>query len=260
MSIANARTILGFDLDTILTIEIITKRYRELMKQYHPDKHADSSEVELKEYTQKSIDINNAYDYLKQNIDRVNSTAKTKKQSNNDDVVFFLKKAKAISMLKSYFVNSKDSKLKRDVSNLYNKCNIENAKNDIELKRSIDMFIKFLGITYKNEETRYRMSNKIPNSFKFNLDYDVDVDTFLDCLDIMLSSRKQFIDDNLDRIILDSFVDEEYSSNTSFLKFRDSYKSMLFNANLTSEEEKSIFKAFRAKSKEISEYYEKNIK
>ena len=40
MSIANARIILGFDLDTILTIEMITKRYRELIKQYHPDKHA----------------------------------------------------------------------------------------------------------------------------------------------------------------------------------------------------------------------------
>ena len=53
MSIANARIILGFDLDTILTIEMITKRYRELIKQYHPDKHASSSEIELKERTKE---------------------------------------------------------------------------------------------------------------------------------------------------------------------------------------------------------------
>ncbi len=259
MSIANARTILGFDLDTILTIEIITKRYRELMKQYHPDRHADSSEAELKDYTQKSIDINNAYVYLKQNIDRVNTT-KTKQQSNNDDVVFFLRKAKATSMLKSYFINSKDSKLKRDVSNLYNRCNIENATNNVELKKSVDMFLSFISLLYKNEETRYRIINKIPASFKYEIDYNTDVDSFLRRLYGMVNVRKQYIDSSLDRITLDSFIDDEYSSTTSFLEFRKSYMNMLFNANLTSEEEKTIFKTFRVKSKEISDYYEKNRK
>lgn len=260
MSIANARTILGFDLDTILTIEIITKRYRELMKEYHPDRHFNSSENELKEYTQKSIDINNAYDYLKQNIDRVNSTSKSKKYDVDDDIVFFLNKAKAMSSLRKYFENASESKLKNNVVNLYKKCNIENATNNIELKKSVDMFLSFISVLYKNEETRYRIINKIPASFKYEIDYNTDVDSFLRRLYGMVNVRKQYIDSSLDRIISNNMYDEEYSFTKSFLELRSSYINRLNNATLTSEEEKEIFRTFKIKVKEISDYFEKNRK
>lgn len=260
MSIANARTILGFDLDTILTIEIITKRYRELMKEYHPDRHFNSSENELKEYTQKSIDINNAYDYLKQNIDRVNSTSKSKKYDVDDDIVFFLNKAKAMSSLRKYFENASESKLKNNVVNLYKKCNIENATNNVELKKSVDMFLSFISVLYKNEETRYRIINKIPASFKYEIDYNTDVDSFLRRLYGMVNVRKQYIDSSLDRIISNNMYDEEYSFTKSFLELRSSYINRLNNATLTSEEEKEIFRTFKIKVKEISDYFEKNRK
>lgn len=260
MSIANARTILGFDLDTILTIEIITKRYRELMKEYHPDRHFNSSENELKEYTQKSIDINNAYDYLKQNIDRVNSTSKSKKYDVDDDIVFFLNKAKAMSSLRKYFENASESKLKNNVVNLYKKCNIENATNNVELKKSVDMFLSFISVLYKNEETRYRIINKIPASFKYEIDYNTDVDSFLRRLYGMVNVRKQYIDSSLDRIISNNMYDEEYSFTKSFLELRSSYINRLNNATLTNEEEKEIFRTFKIKVKEISDYFEKNRK
>lgn len=260
MSIANARTILGFDLDTILTIEIITKRYRKLMKEYHPDRHFNSSENELKEYTQKSIDINNAYDYLKQNIDRVNSTSKSKKYDVDDDIVFFLNKAKAMSSLRKYFENASESKLKNNVVNLYKKCNIENATNNVELKKSVDMFLSFISVLYKNEETRYRIINKIPASFKYEIDYNTDVDSFLRRLYGMVNVRKQYIDSSLDRIISNNMYDEEYSFTKSFLELRSSYINRLNNATLTSEEEKEIFRTFKIKVKEISDYFEKNRK
>lgn len=260
MSIANARTILGFDLDTILTIEIITKRYRELMKEYHPDRHFNSSENELKEYTQRSIDINNAYDYLKQNIDRVNSTSKSKKYDVDDDIVFFLNKAKAMSSLRKYFENASESKLKNNVVNLYKKCNIENATNNVELKKSVDMFLSFISVLYKNEETRYRIINKIPASFKYEIDYNTDVDSFLRRLYGMVNVRKQYIDSSLDRIISNNMYDEEYSFTKSFLELRSSYINRLNNATLTSEEEKEIFRTFKIKVKEISDYFEKNRK
>lgn len=260
MSIANARTILGFDLDTILTIEIITKRYRELMKEYHPDRHFNSSENELKEYTQKSIDINNAYDYLKQNIGRVNSTSKSKKYDVDDDIVFFLNKAKAMSSLRKYFENASESKLKNNVVNLYKKCNIENATNNVELKKSVDMFLSFISVLYKNEETRYRIINKIPASFKYEIDYNTDVDSFLRRLYGMVNVRKQYIDSSLDRIISNNMYDEEYSFTKSFLELRSSYINRLNNATLTSEEEKEIFRTFKIKVKEISDYFEKNRK
>ena len=260
MSIANARTILGFDLDTILTIEIITKRYRELMKEYHPDRHFNSSENELKEYTQKSIDINNAYDYLKQNIDRVNSTSKSKKYDVDDDIVFFLNKAKAMSSLRKYFENASESKIKNNVVNLYKKCNIENATNNVELKKSVDMFLSFISVLYKNEETRYRIINKIPASFKYEIDYNTDVDSFLRRLYGMVNVRKQYIDSSLDGIISNNMYDEEYSFTKSFLELRSSYINRLNNATLTSEEEKEIFRTFKIKVKEISDYFEKNRK
>ena len=238
MSIANARIILGFDLDTILTIEMITKRYRELIKQYHPDKHASSSEIELKEYNQKTIDINNAYDYLKQHIDRVNKTTKSNDFDMGDDVIFFMNKARAMSNLRKYFESASDSKLKNDVVNLYNKCNIENATNNEELRRALDMFYGLITVTYRNEETRYRLANKIPNSFKYELDYNTDVDTFLTRLNGMKKARNVYINNALDKIVSNNLCDEDYSFSKSFLELREYYKSILESSNLTSEEER----------------------
>ena len=259
MSIANARTILGFDLDTILTIEMITKRYRELMKQYHPDKHVGSSETELKECTQKTIDINNAYDYLKQNIDRINNV------NNNDfdmgdDVIFFMNKARAMSSLRKYFEGASESKLKSDVVNLYNKCDIENATNSEELRKALDMFYGLITVTYRNEETRYRLANKIPNSFKYELDYNTDVETFLTRLNGMSKARSEYINSTLDRIVSNNLYDKDYSFSKSFLELRESCKSRLESSNLTSEEEREIFRTFKTKVKEISNYFEKHKK
>lgn len=260
MSIANARIILGFDLDTILTIEIITKRYRELIKQYHPDKHASSSEIELKEYNQKTIDINNAYDYLKQHIDRVNKTTKSNDFDMGDDVIFFMNKARAMSNLRKYFESASDSKLKNDVVNLYNKCNIENATNNEELRRALDMFYGLITVTYRNEETRYRLANKIPNSFKYELDYNTDVDTFLTRLNGMKKARNVYINNALDKIVSNNLCDEDYSFSKSFLELREYYKSILESSNLTSEEEREIFRTFKTKVKGISNYFEKHRK
>lgn len=260
MSIANARIILGFDLDTILTIEMITKRYRELIKQYHPDKHASSSEIELKEYNQKTIDINNAYDYLKQHIDRVNKTTKSNDFDMGDDVIFFMNKASAMSNLRKYFESASDSKLKNDVVNLYNKCNIENATNNEELRRALDMFYGLITVTYRNEETRYRLANKIPNSFKYELDYNTDVDTFLTRLNGMKKARNVYINNALDKIVSNNLCDEDYSFSKSFLELREYYKSILENSNLTSEEEREIFRTFKTKVKGISNYFEKHRK
>lgn len=260
MSIANARIILGFDLDTILTIEMITKRYRELIKQYHPDKHASSSETELKEYNQKTIDINNAYDYLKQHIDRVNKTTKSNDFDMGDDVIFFMNKARAMSNLRKYFESASDSKLKNDVVNLYNKCNIENATNNEELRRALDMFYGLITVTYRNEETRYRLANKIPNSFKYELDYNTDVDTFLTRLNGMKKARNVYINNALDKIVSNNLYDEDYSFSNSFLELREYYKSILESSNLTSEEEREIFRTFKTKVKGISNYFEKHRK
>lgn len=260
MSIANARTILGFDLDTILTIEAITKRYRELMKQYHPDRHFNSSEKELREYTQRSIDINNAYDYLKQNIDRVNCTTNSKTYDVGDDIIFFMNKARAISNLRRFFENSGESRLKNEVINLYNKCNIQNATNNNELKNACDTFISLLFVTYGNEESRYRIANKIPRSFKYEINYNVDVDTFLRRLNGMANVREQYINDTLDRIVTNNLYDENYSFSDSFAKFRNSYVKMLYNPSLTMEEENNIFRQFELKVRGISECFEKNRK
>lgn len=260
MSIANARIILGFDLDTILTIEMITKRYRELIKKYHPDKHASSSEIELKEYNQKTIDINNAYDYLKQHIDKVNKTTKSNDFDMGDDVIFFMNKARAMSNLRKYFESASDSKLKNDVVNLYNKCNIENATNNEELRRALDMFYGLITVTYRNEETRYRLANKIPNSFKYELDYNTDVDTFLTRLNGMKKARNVYIDNALDKIVSNNLYDEDYSFSNSFLELREYYKSILESSNLTSEEEREIFRTFKTKVKGISNYFEKHRK
>ena len=165
-----------------------------------------------------------------------------------------------MSSLRKYFENASESKLKNNVVNLYKKCNIENATNNVELKKSVDMFLSFISVLYKNEETRYRIINKIPASFKYEIDYNTDVDSFLRRLYGMVNVRKQYIDSSLDRIISNNMYDEEYSFTKSFLELRSSYINRLNNATLTSEEEKEIFRTFKIKVKEISDYFEKNRK
>ncbi len=54
-----------FNLQGKITKEDIRRRYRELMKRYHPDKLTGATEAEIKEAEEKVKKINEAYEYFK---------------------------------------------------------------------------------------------------------------------------------------------------------------------------------------------------
>lgn len=258
MSITNARQILGFDLNTILTLEAITKRYRQLVKEFHPDKHPGCSDVELQHYHQKTIDINNAYDYLKVNISRVNDCVNSKKDPFDDfqTIFFYSRRSKADQQARSIFENAKDSKLKQEINNLYNKVNINNAQNDSALSKACDEFARGVTLIYHNYETRFRMERGIPNSFKFDVKYQFDVDTFLNSLEKMVIERKKELVNKIEDIFDAALIDESIKSSKSFNAFVNEYYKLLWNSRITESEEQRIFDEINTKVIRMVDYFE----
>ena len=77
ISLSQALSIFG--LSNNYTEEDLKKKYRELMKENHPDYHMNASQEEYEQYNRKTQDINEAYEVLKRNLNR--STNRTN-QSN----------------------------------------------------------------------------------------------------------------------------------------------------------------------------------
>lgn len=258
MSIENARQILGFDLDTILTIEAITKRYRQLIKEFHPDKHPGCSDFELQHYHQKTIAINNAYDYLKVNISRVNDCVSSKKDPFDDfqTIFFYSKRSKFDQKVRAIFENAKDSKLKQEIINLYSRVNINNAKNEMELSKALDNFAKGVTLIYRNYETRFRIERGIPNSFKFDIEYQCDVDTFLNSLEEMFKERKRKLVDKIEDIFDASLIDESIKNTKAFNTFINNYYELLWNSRITLSEEQRVFDEINTKVIRIAAYFE----
>jgi len=65
--------LLGIDSDTELTIDIVKKSYRNLLKKYHPDLHKNDME-----YTEKIIAINDAYQRLLKRLGEVSGKKQKK--------------------------------------------------------------------------------------------------------------------------------------------------------------------------------------
>lgn len=262
MSITNARQILGFDLDTILTLEAITKRYRQLIKEFHPDKHPGCSDIELQHYHQKTIDINNAYDYLKVNISRVNDCVNSKKDPFDDfqTIFFYSRRSKADQQARSIFENAKDSKLKQEINNLYNKVNINNAQNDSALSKACDEFARGVTLIYHNYETRFRMERGIPNSFKADIDYQVDVDSFLNSLEEMSKKRKRELIEKIEDIYDASLIDDTIKNTKAFNAYINDYYKLFWNSRITKSEEQRVFDEINTKVIRIADYFESRKK
>ena len=259
MSVTNARQILGFDLDTILTFEAITQRYKDLMKKFHPDTHAQEGEINLQYYHRKTIDINEAYHYLKSNKDRINDCINSNKKDPFEDyqtIFFYSKRSKIDERARSIFENATDCRLKQEFINLYSRVNINNAQNESELAKASSDFARGMALIYHNYETRYRIEKGIPNSFKFNIDYQVDMDTFLDDLEEMYKARRKKLVDRIEDICDASLIDDSIKNTRAFNAFINDYYKMFWNSRITPGEEQRIFDEINTRVIRLAAYFE----
>lgn len=112
-----------FELSNNYTEEDLKKKYRELMKENHPDYHMNASQEEYEQYNRKTQDINEAYEVLKRNLNR--STNRTnqsnqgynhRKTQTNTKLIF--EREEAIKKINSYFKKCDAEKLMQQVNKL----------------------------------------------------------------------------------------------------------------------------------------------
>lgn len=186
MTIIKALSIFG--IKNNYTEEELKKKYHELVKLNHPDRHTDVSPEKQEEYKRKTQDINEAFELLKKNLTNgptytyETSSTYWSNQSykgygyyttNNAEFPFEMKEIK--KKISSYFVPCPAEKLKNQVSNLILDYMIKvgNSKN------LILTFINFqidLEKIYRNYIDIYSRKHKIPqfilNKKTFNYDCD----------------------------------------------------------------------------------------
>lgn len=248
MTKKQAMLILGIDINSTFTLEELTKRYRELMKENHPDMHASENDKTIEVFNSRCSLFNEAYRTLKLNLDETKSR----------DQEFLFMKSKALNEMKSKFENCSDTALKTKVEKmLSNNIFLDDCKDVIELDEQIKKFYSMLKIYYGNYEISFRRQNGIPKKFEFALRYDCSTDEFLMELSELDRAYDSYIDSKINGIIYTYFNIGDTVIMSSYLDNRiDGIKYLLHNYNLFDYEEVRAFEDFREFVKETHDYYE----
>ena len=107
------------------TLEDLKKRWRELAKDYHPDKYATQDE-KIRKLAEKELkEINEAYEYLKKNFENSSNTSRTSSTENTSNrkensIRFFMSDNEAIEYFSFYLADLK-KELKRKFQPLASK-------------------------------------------------------------------------------------------------------------------------------------------
>ena len=126
----------------------------------------------------------------------------------------------------------------------------------MELSKALDNFAKGVTLIYRNYETRFRIERGIPNSFKFDIEYQCDVDTFLNSLEEMFKERKRKLVDKIEDIFDASLIDESIKNTKAFNTFINNYYELLWNSRITLSEEQRVFDEINTKVIRIAAYFE----
>lgn len=252
MGIKKARKILGFDSYTVLTIDMITKRYKELMKEYHPDKHMNDSQEKQDEYNDKTILINEAYQYLKDNMDRVNKNI-------DNSIEFYRKKNRAVSFAMKYYKNSKDSEIKNKVIRIFENSGIKEATCENNLNLYVDRFMIMVRKLYKDELVKFFKEQGIPSHYGYGFTYNTDVDSFIDGLWNVKSKHDNYVSDVLRGIVKNSSLEIEFTDSKVFKELKRSYLDKLYDSELNRTGEDYIINNFASRVSKLSKEFNRNL-
>lgn len=252
MSIKEAKKILGFDSNSVLTIDMITKRYRKLMKEYHPDKHMNDKVEKIDEYNDKTILLNEAYQFLKDNFDKVNKDI-------DDSIEFYRKKNRAVVFAMRYYKDSKNSELKNKVIKIFETSGIKEATNENDLNLYVDRFMISIRMLYKNELKDFFKKNGIPSHYSYGFTYNTDVDGFIKGLNEVKNKHDNYINETVRGIVKNSSLEIEFTDSRAFRELKKSYVDELMDSELTRSSEDDIINSFASKVSELSRRFNRNI-
>lgn len=168
MSFSEALSVFG--LSSVYTESELKKKYRELIKQNHPDKHLQADPNEYDEYTRKVQKINDAYEILKRNINKGTNTSRTYQNSN---LVF--EREKCLEKLTSYLKTCDAQKLMQQISCLILEYIVKiNSSNNPKI--TLLAFTQELEKIYKKYIDIYSKKHNIPafiiKNYGFNYNCD----------------------------------------------------------------------------------------
>jgi len=187
MTIDKALSVLGIKRN--YTEEQLKKRYRELVKENHPDYHMNAPEEEQIEYNHKLQEINEAYNLLTKSLHQNNTdTQKSSPYSSNQsqreyttrkyDEKTVLKQLETIKKIKSYHKECEAKKLMELVWNLIIKYTIIIARTSEDFDTVFNNFKQELEKIYRKYILLYCKKHQIPSfimemkqkDFKFDCD------------------------------------------------------------------------------------------
>ena len=164
------------------TLEELKKKWLELSKKYHPDKHATADEILKKLAEEQYKRINEAYTYLKENYERnqnqyqyqyssENKPKEERKSRMETDPIFYLENCNElneenIKIFLNRFPNEKNNILLKIFLLLKNK-NISEIKNlsskieDIVNNRSFEIIVNRLFPDFKNKKQSFFTNIKL---------------------------------------------------------------------------------------------------
>lgn len=259
MSLVEARRILQLTDVNVLTEIILKNKWRQLLKENHPDKHQGEGQLSINRYNQICIDINNAYEYLRGHIDEYNSKfSKQSKTSFDDqtDFIFFINRNKVEKAMKAYFEGCKDTILKKQVTDFYyNEVRIEKAINEQEVRESIRKFKKGIVSLYKDYQMIHCIDNGIPSHFAFNIDYDCNCDEFLNQLYAMKDAHETRVSKRVYNALENQLIDSYLLNTPSFKQEICSMMSGMFSYTISAEEERRIISDIASVAAHINKYF-----
>ena len=157
------------ELKSGFTLEELKKKWLELSKKYHPDKHATADEILRKLAEEQYKKINEAYTYLKENYgkNQYQSSAESganqqKKSRMETDPIFYLENCpilneENIRIFLNRFPNERNNILLRLFLSLKNR-NISEIRNlsprieEIEYNQSFEIIVNRLFPNFKNKK------------------------------------------------------------------------------------------------------------
>lgn len=259
MSLVEARRILQLTDIDVLTAAILKSKWKQLLKENHPDKHATEGQIVVDRYNQICVEINNAYDYLVMHIDEYNAKYGKKTRSSFDsepDFIFFINRSKVEKNMKAYFEGCKGSILKKQVIDFYyNEVKIEEANTEYEVREAIKRFKKGIISVYKDYQMFHCIDNGIPEHFAYNLDYNCNCDEFLNQLYAMKEAHETKVSQRV-KNALDNQLIDEYLLNTDV--FKDEICTMMagmFSYTISPEEERRIISDITSRASRINRYF-----